>query len=352
MAVPIRNLYYLLCYAWDRLDARDLVDAGALEGDRVEDLLARVLRDGVRQLIKRGLDSGYVTVPQDGRRLRGKLLVAQTAQRLLLQQGRVACAPDELTTDVPHNRVLKAAMRELAAVPGVNKVLRHELLDLCRGLAEVSDIPLRPEAFRPIRLNQNLARYAFLVQVARLVAGCLLPEQGGTAGRFRSFVGNDSEIGGLFEAFVRNFLAREQSSFRVNVRHLPWTIGEGAEDTDLLPRLKTDVYMRTPGLTVVMETKCVDKALVVPHLGQPKLRSGHLYQLLAYLSNTHPPEGDRLLGVLLYAGLGAQKPLNYTLCDHSVMVRNLNLDQPWEGIHANLVDLASELSSWPKAVVA
>ena len=27
--IPIHNLYYLLCYAWDRLDERDLLDVSA-----------------------------------------------------------------------------------------------------------------------------------------------------------------------------------------------------------------------------------------------------------------------------------------------------------------------------------
>ncbi len=59
MAVPVQNIYYLLCYAWNRLEARDLVDVDAVPGNRVANLLGKVLQDGVANLIRRGFDRGY-----------------------------------------------------------------------------------------------------------------------------------------------------------------------------------------------------------------------------------------------------------------------------------------------------
>ena len=46
MAIPLENVYYLLCYAWNRLDARDRVDVSAIPGNRIENLLAKVLIEG------------------------------------------------------------------------------------------------------------------------------------------------------------------------------------------------------------------------------------------------------------------------------------------------------------------
>src|SRR4029453_13202137 len=134
MAVPIQNVYYLLCYAWDRLDALDSVDVGALSGDRIGTLLGKVLHAGVSHLMRRGLDRGYLPVEEEGRQLRGKVLLVETAQRLLLQQGGGAGRTDELSHDVQHNRVLKAAMRELADQPGVDRDLGRDIKDLCRRL--------------------------------------------------------------------------------------------------------------------------------------------------------------------------------------------------------------------------
>src|SRR5689334_9576868 len=111
MAVPIRNIYYLLCYAWDRLEALALVDTSALQGDRVQNLLGTVLAEGVSGLLRAGLDRGYVTYEDAGRSIRGKILLAESLSNLLLQQGRIVCRADELSADVPHNRIVKAGMR-------------------------------------------------------------------------------------------------------------------------------------------------------------------------------------------------------------------------------------------------
>src|SRR5262249_19799330 len=97
MAIPIQNICYLLCYAWDRLEARDLIQVGGVPGGRVENLLGKVLEAGVAHLIRRGLDRGYVESEEEGRRLCGKLLLSHTLGRCLLPAGRVACAVDELS---------------------------------------------------------------------------------------------------------------------------------------------------------------------------------------------------------------------------------------------------------------
>jgi 5-methylcytosine-specific restriction enzyme subunit McrC len=353
MAVPIRNIYYLLCYAWDRLDALDTTEAGALSGDRVENLLAKVLHDGVTHLMRRGLDRGYLEVEQEGRQLRGKVLLVETAQRLLLQQGRVACRTDELSHDVRHNRVIKAAMRELATLPGIDRELGHGLRDLCRRMRDVGDVELDALAFRRVQLSQNLVRYAFLVEVARLVAGCLLPERAGSGKVFRSFTANAQQLGALFEMFVRNFLLREQRQFSISRPKVPWVVAQStSSDLRWLPEMQTDIVLSRPGQCVVLETKCYAEALQERHLGTSKLISGHLYQLLAYLSHFKTDSGVPASGMLLYAGVGPGEPLQYELGGRLVMVRNLNLDQPWEHIHRDLLGVAKELSSWPVALGA
>ncbi|MBI2892733.1 MAG: hypothetical protein HYY06_04225 [Deltaproteobacteria bacterium] len=51
------------------------------------------------------------------------------------------------------------------------------------------------------------------------------------------------------------------------------------------------------------------------------------------------------VGVLLYAAAGQHLDLRYRLAGHDVMVRTLDLDQPWTSIRASLLDLVADLSS-------
>ena len=59
MEIPIANIFYLLCYAWDVLEEKDtLADVNALQSTDLLDLFARVLVNGTRRLLRRGLDRG------------------------------------------------------------------------------------------------------------------------------------------------------------------------------------------------------------------------------------------------------------------------------------------------------
>ena len=54
MKIPIQNIYYLLCYAWNKLDERDIVDVRGIDSTNILDLFARVLIGGLSRLFKQG----------------------------------------------------------------------------------------------------------------------------------------------------------------------------------------------------------------------------------------------------------------------------------------------------------
>ena len=57
--IPIRNIYYLLCYAWKRLDEGAIVDVSGVDSTELADLFGTVLTNGVRHLLRLGLDKDY-----------------------------------------------------------------------------------------------------------------------------------------------------------------------------------------------------------------------------------------------------------------------------------------------------
>jgi hypothetical protein len=55
-------------------------------------------------------------------------------------------------------------------------------------------------------------------------------------------------MGALFEAFVRNFLRREQRLFSVARPKVPWAVAAAASsDPRWLPDMQTDVSLVSPG---------------------------------------------------------------------------------------------------------
>ncbi len=348
MSVSVQNIYYLLCYPWDRLEARNLVDVNSIPGNRIENLLGKVLHDGVAHLIRSGFDRGYVSFEETSRRLRGKVLLTETVGRSLLEQGRVACQLDDLSYDVAHNRVIKAAMAAMAALPSIDKSIAAGLRDHCRRLHDVSDIPLSPAAFRQVQLHRNLARYALLVNVAQLVAKSFIPDERTGVRRFYPFTANEQEMGRLLEAFVRNFLRREQEIYVVDAPKVLWDLDSGdSSDPSWLPEMRTDVMLTNESGRVVLETKYYATPYQSQYGGK-KLISGHLYQLMTYLSHLGVDGGAEPVGVLLYAGLGIGQRLRYRLGGYAVLVRNLDLNRDWRDIHEEMMEIVRELAGTSK----
>ena len=116
--IPIRNVYYLLCYAWGHMDESDVVDAASLDRfERIHDLFGMVLAEGTFRLLKRGIDRGYREVTRDLRGLRGKLEMGAMATRALRARGLTSCTYEELSHDVLHNRILRSTLQALLGVP-------------------------------------------------------------------------------------------------------------------------------------------------------------------------------------------------------------------------------------------
>src|SRR3954470_19331232 len=106
MKIPVRNFYYLLCYAWDMLQEGVLVDVSCETFRSLPELFAHVLETGMASLLRRGLDRGYVEEAEDVRSLKGKFDLSETIKRNLLLRSSVHCVFDSLHHDVLHNRIV------------------------------------------------------------------------------------------------------------------------------------------------------------------------------------------------------------------------------------------------------
>ena len=54
--IKVANIYYLLCYAWDKLEEKEIVDVQEDGITELVDLFASVLVNGVTHLFNQGLD--------------------------------------------------------------------------------------------------------------------------------------------------------------------------------------------------------------------------------------------------------------------------------------------------------
>lgn len=344
MKIPIRNLYFLLLYAWDYLEARDVASVGALRSDQPLDLLAYVLTRGTERVMKHGLDRGYLLESGSTARLRGRIDFAGSIRTGALARSRLVCEYDELSYDVLHNRILKTTLRQLAEAEGLDQDLRGELLRLYDRMDSVNETRISSGLFKRVRLDRNNRFYGLLLSICSMVHEGLIvdPETGGRL--FRDFDRDEVKMRLLFQNFVKNLLRRRlPAGYTVAARRIEWQHVTGPPDhVRYLPTLNTDVVVERGTRVLIIDTKYTAKALTT-RFELERARTEHLYQLFAYLQNYAELEkGRRIEGLLLYPRAGAPLDISFSVMDHGIRLATLDLDQDWEGVESDLLALVSE----------
>ncbi|HXT11401.1 MAG TPA: hypothetical protein VN873_07540 [Candidatus Angelobacter sp.] len=339
--IPIANIYYLLCYAWDALEEKGaLANVGNVNSNDLLDLFARVLVTGSRRLLRRGLDRGYVSREDEILGVRGKLLVTPTLRRSLLRYGRAACSWDELEYDTMPNRILKTTLLRLYGAEKIDVNIRADLHDVLRWLTPVTEIKLYTESFRRVQLHRNNRIYSFLLNICQFVHQNWLPTEHGNSHRFQDFFRNG--LSSLFEKFIFNFYRHElPADWHVRAPFIQWQKEDWNHDAvQFLPRMETDVCIKGPNRAIILDAKFYAQALRLNEHGSLKLSSANLYQLFTYLRQKSGENGwENAEGILLYPRTDRDFCADFKTHGHRIRALTVDLFQPWDTIHRRLLNV-------------
>lgn len=340
MTIPVENIYYLLCYAWDQWVDRGLADLEGMEGPRVQDLLAVVLARGTARLLRQGLDRQYVEHEEVMAGIRGKLDVSGSIKAMVLPYGRALCQFDALDHDVLHNRILAATLDALLRVDLSPKA--HEEVKAVRTrFPEVRPLQVQRAHFGRIQLHGNTRAYRLLLEVCRLIHENLIPGEAPGRLKFLDFAQDEAQMWRIFESFVFHFYRREQSAYAVSRPKVPWQDPQGSKAAlGLLPTMQTDVVLTGPDRRLVIDCKYY-KDTLQGHHGAAKLKNENLYQLLTYVHNlaADAPSGPPVEGMLLYPVVKTRFVHDLRVMGRQIRVATVDLGQPWEGVAGELLGL-------------
>jgi 5-methylcytosine-specific restriction enzyme subunit McrC len=339
--IPIENIYYLFCYAWNRFQEAQAIPLGASPSPDLPNLLGRVLLNGTRSLLRRGLDRNYQDRIEDLATVRGRIELGDTMQLQARSIRRLVCEFDELSHDLLHNQIIKASLRRLARAKSVDRNLAHELVRTAQRMPDVSDIWLERSAFARVQLHRNNAYYDLLLKVAELAFDCLLPEAGGSGFAFHDVLRDEAKMARVFEDFVRNFYRAEQTGLQVLPLTISWdALAVSRTGTGRLPAMIADIYLKGPQRRLIIDTKYYANALQRSLHGTESFQSSNLYQLFAYLKNAAAdPLFASCEGMLLYPMNGKRLRETYLVQGHVISLATINLALPWPQIAESLLSL-------------
>jgi 5-methylcytosine-specific restriction enzyme subunit McrC len=346
--IPVRNAWHLLLYAWDLAKYRGQWSANSESSPQLLGLLARVLADATRNLLRRQLGRSFAIRSETIRGLRGRIDLATSLKRFTFQHGAAHCSFSELSVNTPKNRILRATLHRLAADSRLyhsdktlETKLRHELRTLVRAMDQVPLVSIHATDFSRLQLGRNDQDYAVPLTICALIHWLEMPTETEGDHVMSALLRDEITFAQLFERFVRNFCRIQFPDCDVRSEVLNWP---DELNCDLIPAMRTDVTLTTksePHRRLVIDTKYYASALTSSLHGVEKVRSENLYQLYAYLrtqeqrSTVH----RNASGMLLYPT--TVRELNKTMLvqGHRMNVATLDLSVPWEKIEDNLKSL-------------
>lgn len=332
--ISITRLMYLVEYARQNKSA-DWKDeeVTAREEDGVVGAVAWAFGRAAERALRVGVLTGYREVEAAELLVRGRIRIADQVRRHHTLALPVELCYDDLTVEIPENKLLLTAARELRKLPDLQAKIDEKLRHVEEYLARVTPIG-RDEPmprWAPTRLN---FRYHRALGLAELVLGGQSYEL--DEGRGVRTDGLLIDMSGLYEDFVtmaleRSLVSRYGGDCKTNRRH-------NLDRAGLISMRPDLVYRQVSGGVAAPIAVADAKYIVSP--GAKGLRDG-MYQVVAYCAAL-----DVRRGFLVYAEGPEPGPAPHSIGDRiEVTVYHLDLTQPPPVLLQQIDDLADAMAS-------
>lgn len=333
-AIPLRNIWLLFLYAADLVQFKGRFDNQVETARDLPDLVARLLTHVVEERLRRNLSRGYRPRVATLSRVRGRIDMLETTTRRLMDRGRIACRFEEHTMDTPRNRLVRAALAQLATRVA-DDLVAHRCRQLAGDFTRMGVVGPRPSwaELASDQIGRNEATDRFMVALARMVFDTIIPmeEPGEVSGALPD--NTDHLIRRLFERAVGNALRLELQPQGWSVtqgKRLSWPVTAASPGiAEILPGMQTDIELNhaTTGHRIVIDTKFT-AIFTASSYRDRILKSGYLYQLYTYLRSQERLDDSASLtavGMLLHPQTGGAVDEEATIQGHRMRFKTVDL---------------------------
>jgi 5-methylcytosine-specific restriction enzyme subunit McrC len=268
--IPLRNLLFLLDPAEPPTARPDRQEAAPLPG--VLDFLAGQLARHLRERARAGLHRAYVEKAEHGSPLQGRLDLPAQLREGGGRKDRLHFRYEELTADMPCNRVPCAVAERLLRLPLLDQTATA-LREALHGYEGVGPQPLDVAEVRRLAAEPGPEDYRPLLELCRLLAEGLAPAEPSGAVPAPSFL---LEMERVFERYLTRGVVEAFAGSR-------WAVGVQEDEVINQPAAGQPALTVRPDLTIRED----GRPLLVVDAKWKRLRDGlpataDLYQMLAY----------------------------------------------------------------------
>ncbi|WKA54474.1 5-methylcytosine restriction system specificity protein McrC [Planococcus shixiaomingii] len=339
--IPIRNIYYMLSYAYQTLNLSEYKEVGTEDFENVKELYAEILSIGIPVLLRGGLSKDYISVEETSNVIKGKIDINSTLKKNTLVNKKVSVIYDEFSENILLNQIIKATLVYLSRSNQLSGKKRRLFYGFLPYFTEVADVELNLKLWRKVRYNRQNIRYQFIVDVCRYLYEQLLFDESSTSQLMKELQ-DEQRLSSLYEKFIYAFFKRE-TNYKVSRSQIQWDVDDGF--TEALPIMQTDLILQKDKKTLIVDAKFYSENMIARFEGgAAKQKSSNLYQIFTYINNWRKSPEETVAGMLLYAKTTALNQPNhvYNIKGKQIFVASLDLQKDFAGIKVNLVAHANQ----------
>ena len=357
-SIPIKNLFFMLCYAWNVLSIKDTVKLEEEKIENVYNLLTRLLVFGVRKIVKQGFNRSYVEKEEPLQTVHGKICINETVKLRLKKEVKCVCTYDDFSKNNKFNQIVKFTMNGVLKNQIVDEKLKREIKELLFFFNGIDTLEPSKEIISRLNFNRNNQYYKMLIHVCVMIhEGTMADEKTGQK-VFKDFFQGD-QMQRVYEKFILNFynINLDKVKYKVHAPKINWKLDkEDSSWNDFFElefdhgERRTDIVIENKNMKYqfIIDAKYYRDMLIEKYHNSESntYRTAHLNQIRGYILDSDY-EG-RKFGALVYPTVyndKYDKGILAPIKDAYIILKTLDLNRDWKIIHDDLMTLVARIES-------
>ncbi|MFQ7801593.1 MAG: 5-methylcytosine restriction system specificity protein McrC [Coprobacillus cateniformis] len=108
--IPIKNIYYMLTYAYSSLRGQGYRKISTEEFQNTADLMSAILVRAISNQLKKGLLKEYIPKTEEIQTLRGKIEISDSIRNQCSLRQRVVCSYEDFSVNNTLNCIIKTTL--------------------------------------------------------------------------------------------------------------------------------------------------------------------------------------------------------------------------------------------------
>ena len=296
--ILIRNIYYMLTYAFQELRQNNYVEIEGEAFDEIQDLFAEILIRGIAFQLKQGLHKEYVECQETMPSIKGKIEMTETMAQRMIQKNLVACSYDELSEDNVFNQIIVTTVQVLLKQSAVKKEKKARLKQLMLFFSNVKSVAIESIHWNMLSFDRNNRSYRMLLYVCYFILdGMLMTTEDG---RYKMRELSDDHMNRLFEKFVLEYYKKHFPQCKARAEQVKWNINRERSTVNILPIMQTEIMLTLGERTLIIDTKYYSRTMQT-QFEKKSIHSNNLYQIHTYVTEHDTKHDGNVDGMLLYA---------------------------------------------------